>query len=302
LGSTTGSDPQGDPRAGAVVVAAIQTEPVLGDVDTNLTRQSDAVQQAVAGGARLVVLPECSTGGYMFSSRDEAIAVAEDVDRADGPALSAWASWARGHDLYLVGGLVERAGDALYNTAVLVGPEGVVGRYRKAHTWGVDRTIYEPGDLGFPVYDTAIGRVGMLICYDIWFPECGRLLALQGADIVALPCNWVPVPTQHPGVPTLANQLCMTMAHTNLVHVVAASRVGTERGQGFIGSSIIVDHTGAPLAGPASGTDEALLTAIIDPVGSRVERRGNPFNQPLRDRRTDLYAEMLGSDHQSGEY
>ena len=185
---------------------------------------------------------------------------------------------------------------------MLVGPEGLVGRYRKTHTWGIEKELYEPGDVGFPVFDTAIGRLGMLICYDIWFPECGRLLALQGADVIAMPCNWVPVPTQAPGVPAMANQLCMTTAHTNLVHVVAASRAGSERGQEFIGSSIIVDHSGAPLAGPAGTSGEDLLTAVIDPLGSRAARHGNPFNQPLRDRRTDLYAEMLGSTHQPGEY
>ena len=94
----------------------------------------------------------------------------------------------------------------------------------------------------------------------------------------------------------------MTSAHTNLVYVVAASRVGVERGQPFIGRSIIVDHSGAPLAGPASATDPAVLTATIDPIGSRAIRHGNPFNQPLRDRRDDLYAEMLGSAHAPGEY
>ena len=117
-----------------------------------------------------------------------------------------------------------------------------------------------------------------------------------------MPANWVPVPTQADGVPVIANQLCMTAAHTNLVYVAAASRVGVERGQPFIGRSIVVDHTGAPLAGPASGTEEEIVTATIAPIGSRAERRGNPFNQPLRDRRLDLYGEMLGSAHAPGPY
>ena len=238
----------------------------------------------------------------MFASRDDALAVAEVVASGDGPTLESWTRWCREFGLHLVGGFVERLGDVLFNAAVLVGPDGIIGGYRKSHLWGIDRDLYEPGDLGFPVYDTAIGRIGILICYDAWFPECMRLQALQGADVVCMPANWVPVPTQASGVPVLANQLCMTAAHTNLVYVAAASRVGDERGQAFIGRSIIVDHTGAPLAGPASGTDEEVISARIDPFGSRSARRGNPFNQPLRDRRIDLYAEMLGAAHEPGPY
>lgn len=283
-------------------VAAIQTLPLLGEVDANLDRQAALVRDAVAAGSDLVVLPECSNTGYMFASRADAVAVAEDIDAADGPSLSAWSAWAAEYDIHIVAGLVERAGDRLFNSTVLVGPSGVLGRYRKTHTWGIDREIYVAGDLQFPVYDTPIGRIGMLICYDIWFPECARLLALQGADIIAVPANWVPVPTQHPDVPAIADQLCITAAHVNLTYVVGASRVGTERGQEFIGSSIIVGHDGAPLAGPASNCDEEILTARIAPVASRAARRGNPFNQPLRDRRTDLYDEMLGTALEPGEY
>ncbi len=286
----------------AIVAAAIQTEPVLGDVAGNLAHQRTAIEEAAAGAARLVVLPECSTTGYCFESVDEAAAVAEDVEGGDGPALTTWRELAAAHDLHVAAGIVERAGDRLYNAAVLVGPDGLVGHYRKTHLWGIEHDLYTPGDLGFGVFDTPIGRIGIQICYDGWFPEVVRVEALQGADVVCVPANWVPVPTQDPAVPAMANMLCMTSAHTNLVYVVAASRVGVERGQPFIGRSIIVDHSGAPLAGPASATDPAILTATIDPIGSRAERHGNPFNQPLRDRRDDLYAEMLGSAHAPGEY
>jgi predicted amidohydrolase len=289
-------------NGGEIGVAAIQTVPVMNDVAGNLARQATLVAAAAADGADLIVLPECSTTGWVFESRDEARAVAEDLDQADGPALTAWTAWARDLGVHLVAGLVERVGDDLYNASVLVGPDGVIGRYRKTHIWGLEHDIYLPGDLGFPVYDTPLGRIGLLICYDIWFPECIRLEALQGADVVAVSANWVPVPTQHPGVPVIANQLCMTAAHTNLAYVVAASRGGIERGQPFIGSSIVVDHSGAPLAGPADTDGEAIVAARIAPIASRALRRGNPFNQPLRDRRLDLYAEMLGSGHDPGDY
>lgn len=281
-------------------VACIQTRPELAQVERNLARQAQLCAEAGAAGADLIVLPECSTTGWAFESRDQAMSVAEPVP--DGRACTQWAELCRDAGIHLVAGVVEAVGDHLYNTAVLIGPEGHIGSYRKAHTWALEKTFYEPGDLGVPVYDTAIGRIGMHICYDCWFPESFRLMAAQGADLICAPSNWVPVPTQRDDLPAMANLLCMTNAHTNLVFVAAASRVGADGDQPFIGRSIIVDHAGWPLAGPASGTDEEIIYADMDLVGSRAERHGNPFNQPLRDRRLDVYAEMLGSTHEPGEY
>jgi predicted amidohydrolase len=142
----------------------------------------------------------------------------------------------------------------------------------------------------------------MHICYDCWFPESFRLMAAQGADLICAPSNWVPVPTQRDDLPAMANLLCMTNAHTNLVYVAAAGRVGADGDQPFIGQSIIVDHAGWPIAGPASAERPEIIYADVDLIGSRAERHGNPFNQPLRDRRLDVYDEMLGSSHPAGEY
>lgn len=276
-------------------MACLQTDPMLGEVADNVKRQQELIDEAVSSDAHLVVLPECSTTGYCFDSQAEAAAVAEDVGARQGPAITMWSRACADHGIHIVGGLIERDGTVLYNTAVLVGPGGLIGKYRKTHLWGVDLDLYAPGDLGFPVFETPLGRVAMVICYDGWFPECARLEAVQGADVICIPANWVPVPTQDNSVPAMATMLCMTAAHTNLVYVAAASRVGVERGQTFIGRSIIVDHSGAPLAGPASGDREQIIHTRIAPIASRVERRSNPFNQPLRDRRTDLYDEMLGA-------
>src|SRR5262245_46957119 len=182
--------------ADTLTIACLQTDPAIGDVAANLARQRSMVAEAVAGGAAIVVLPECSTGGYVFASRDEAATVAEDIAAGDGPALAAWQQWCAQFGIHLVGGLVERSGGDLYNAAALVGPDGVVGSYRKTHLWGIETGLYKAGDLGLPVYDTPVGRIGMLICYDAWFPECARIEALQGADLICMPANWVPVPTQ----------------------------------------------------------------------------------------------------------
>ena len=281
-------------------IACLQTEPVLGAVTQNLADQAVACAEAIAHGADLLVLPECSTSGWAFESVEQAHEVAEPVP--DGAACQQWLALCRDEGVHLVAGVVERDGDDLFNTAVLIGPDGLIGTYRKAHTWALEKTFYEPGNLGVPVYDTPLGRIGMHICYDCWFPESFRLMAAQGADLICAPSNWVPVPAQRDDLPAMANLLCMTNAHTNLVYVAAAGRVGADGDQPFIGQSIIVDHAGWPIAGPASAERPEIIYADVDLIGSRAERHGNPFNQPLRDRRLDVYDEMLGSSHPAGEY
>jgi N-carbamoylputrescine amidase len=279
--------------AGPYTVACLQTHPCFGDVAGNLARQRELLETAVGAGARLLVLPECCSTGYCFEDEREALSFSEELGR--GPASELWLELAARHDVHIVAGVVERAGGAVYNSAALVGPDGVVGAYRKAHLWNREKEIFAAGDLGFPVYDTPLGRIGMHICYDAWFPEAFRLPALAGADIVCAPCNWVPVPGQPADQAVMASMLCMTGAHSNLLYVAAADRVGEERGQRFLGRSIVVDYGGWPLAGPAGADGEAIVYADIDPIGSRELRASNPFNQPLGDRRTDLYADLLGS-------
>ena len=216
--------------------------------------------------------------------------------------MRAWSEIAAKHKLHLVAGICERDGNKLFNSAVLIGPSGYIGTFRKVHLWNEENLYFEPGDLGFPVFHTAIGRIGMAICYDGWFPETYRLSALQGADIVCVPTNWVPIPGQAEGREAMANILAMAAAHSNSIYVACADRVGTERGQPFEGQSLIVGHTGWPVAGPASRDKEEILTADVALGEARRARNWNAFNQVLRDRRSDLYDEMLGSDIKRGWY
>jgi N-carbamoylputrescine amidase len=221
---------------------------------------------------------------------------------ATGGSIARWAALAAERGLYIVAGFLEREGVKLYNSAIVIGPDGVIGTYRKNHLWADEALYFERGDLGFPVFHTPFGRVGVLICYDGWFPEAWRILALQGADIVCVPTNWVPMAEQPGGMPAMANVLCMGAAHSNSMVVAACDRVGTERGQPFIGQSLIVDHNGWPVAGPASAREPELVTAICDLSQSRRKRNWNDFNQVMRDRRTDLYGEMLGTAVRPGWY
>jgi N-carbamoylputrescine amidase len=236
----------------------------------------------------------------VFANRAEAFALAEEIP--GGPTVAAWAERAARHGLHLVAGICEREGQKLYNSAVVIGPNGHVGTFRKVHLWNEEALYFEPGNLGFPVFHTPIGRIGVAICYDGWFPEAYRLCALGGADIVCVPTNWVPIPGQAEGRQAMANILAMAAAHSNSLFIACADRVGTERGQPFEGQSVIVSYTGWPVAGPASRDAEEIILAEVDLGEARRKRNWNAFNQVLRDRRTDVYDEMLGSGHKRGWY
>jgi predicted amidohydrolase len=276
-----------------ITVACIQMEPKIGEKDTNVARSLEKIAEAAGKGAKLIVLPELCNSGYVFASRQEAFALAEHVP--DGPTTSAWIDAAQRHGAVIVAGICERSGDALYNSAAIVGPDGFMGVYRKMHLWGAENLFFEPGDLGIPVWKTVFGRMAVAICYDGWFPETYRLAALQGADILCVPTNWVPMPDQPEGMMVMANVLAMGGAHSNSMYVAAADRVGAERAQPFLGRSLIVSHTGFPLAGPASESAEEIIYAEVNLSDARRKRVLNSFNQPLRDRRIDVYDEMLGS-------
>lgn len=283
-----------------VRIACLQMEPRVGEKQRNVEQSLAMLAGAAEAGAQLAVLPELCNSGYVFRTRQEAFDAAEEVP--NGPSCRAWAELAARHGMHIVAGIAERDGPALYNAAVVLGPHGMVGKYRKNHLWAAENLFFEPGNLGVPVFHTGIGRIAVAICYDIWFPEIFRLAALQGADLLCVPTNWVPMPEQPGTLPVMANILAMGGAHANAMFVAAADRVGTERGQPFLGRSIIVGHTGWPLAGPASADREEMILADVNLSDARRKRNWSEFNQVLRDRRTDLYAEMLGAKAARGWY
>lgn len=283
----------GTPEA-KVTVACLQFEPQVGSTDRNVSAGLALINEAADQGADLIVLPELSDSGYVFETRQEAYSLSGTAQSS--AALLAWATVAKARGLHIVGGFCERDGNALYNSAAVIGPDGLVGVYRKTHLWGAENLFFERGNLGFPVFTTPIGRIAALICYDGWFPEAWRLCALKGADIVCMPTNWVPMPSQPDNLPSMSNILCMAAAHSNSMFVAAACRTGVERGQPFIGQSLIVNHEGWPIAGPAPFDEMTILLAECNLSDARRKRSLNDFNQLVRDRRADLYGEMLGSD------
>lgn len=151
------SSPQ-HPPAADLRIACVQMAPAMGEVAANVARAGTLVEQAAAQGARLVVLPELANTGYMFESREEAYALAETVP--DGPSARAWIALAQRLGIHLVAGIAERDGGRLYNSALVAGPQGYLGTYRKLHLWGDENLYFEPGDLGLPVFHTEFGRAG----------------------------------------------------------------------------------------------------------------------------------------------
>lgn len=274
-------------RESKIGIACIQMEPIIGNKADNVRRTVALIEAAHARGAHLVVLPELCNSGYVFESREEAFALAEPLE--GGETIAVWSEVAARLGVTLIAGFAEREGHTLYNSAAVIGPYGVIGGYRKLHLWGDEQLYFEPGNLGVPVFNTPFGRIACAICYDIWFPEVFRLAALAGADVLCVPTNWVPMPGQPDGLPVMANMLAMSGAHANGMVVAAADRVGVERGQPFLGNSVIVDSQGWPVAGPASGDAEEVLVAEVSLSDARRHRQLNDFNHVLRDRRPDVY-------------
>lgn len=274
-------------------IACIQFEPRVGDADYNREHSLALIDRAVADGADLVVLPELANSGYVFESMEEARELAEAIPA--GRTCQAWIDAAERHGIHIVAGINEFADDGLFNSAVVTGPDGYIGTYRKVHLWNQENRFFRPGDLGFPVFDTALGKIGVLICYDGWFPESTRECALGGADIICVPTNWVPIPGQREDREAMATILTMSAAHSNRLPIACASRIGTERGQPFIGQSQIVAYSGWPVAGPASTDREEIIYADMDLHSPGRSAAWNEYNRdPLGDRRPDCYAASTG--------
>jgi len=269
-----------------VEVAVCQVSLHVGEVGTNRAAALEAVRAAAAAGARIIVLPELTPSGYVFESPAEARSLAE---RADGPTVTSWAAEAARLDVIIVGGFCELGQDnLLYNSAALVDPGGVRAVYRKAHLWDAESDFFATGSAPPPVVDTQHGRIAMMICYDVEFPEWVRQPALAGADLLAVPTNWPAEPVP-PGERPMVVANVQTAAFANHMFIAAACRVGEERGVSWVGGSLIAGPRGYPLAGPASETEPEVLVAGCD-LRSARSKATSARNDPHRDRRPALYA------------
>jgi predicted amidohydrolase len=277
------ADPASDPRIPLLRIAAAQLAPQLGDVTRNRAATVAAIDEAADLGARLIVLPELCTTGYAFHDAGE---LRPHAETAQGPTLRAWATLARRRDLVVVGGFAEldEQGD-LRNSAAVVDAHGVRAVYRKAHLWDREGLIFRAGDAPPPVVDTAVGRIGVAVCYDLSFPEVTRGLALDGADVVAVPMN-SPLEDVVATPAPIEVVLAMAAAASNRVFVAQADRAGDERGIGWAQATVLVGVTGTVLAAAAPGP--GIVIADVDVLAARDKAWG-PRNDVLRDRRPELY-------------
>ena len=287
---------------GTLRVALIQDRD-RGSVEANLARIEARVAEAAAAGAKLVLLQELHNGAYFCQHES-----VDEFDRAEpipGPSTERLGALAKRHGLVIVSSLFERRAAGLYhNTAVVFEADGrVAGKYRKMHIPDdpgfLEKFYFTPGDLGFEPIDTSVGRLGVLVCWDQWYPEAARLMALAGAELLLYPTaiGWDP---NDPQDEQDRQRMAWILSHrghavANGLPVLSCNRTGFEpsptggSGIRFWGSSIVLGPQGEILAEAETDSD-ALLLADVDLKRSEAVRRIWPF---LRDRRIDAYADLL---------
>lgn len=256
----------------------IQFCPILGNPEKNMEKLESLFQQ-VSSGTNLIVIPELANSGYNFESKEQAFELAEDI--AKSSFVEFLIELARSKNVYIVSGINEKEKDKLYNSSVLVGPHGYIGKYRKIHLFMNEFDFFEKGNLGLPVFDIGFCKLGMLICFDWIFPEVWRMLALKGADVIAHPSNLV-LPYAQQAVPV--------HGMINRTFNITANRIGTERDITFSGKSIISDPLGKTMITAASDKEEVSIVEL-DLSLSR-NKQITTRNHVMRDRRPKIYGDL----------
>ncbi|MFZ0041831.1 MAG: nitrilase-related carbon-nitrogen hydrolase [Solirubrobacteraceae bacterium] len=273
-------------------LAVAQIEAVPLDLEANLRLTSEAVQAAAGRGADLVVLPELVASGYVLD--DPAIRDLAEPGDGSGRALGSWSALAQRLGVAIIGGYPELAGARLFNSVAVIDRTGTLrGGYRKLHLFRGEKQRFEPGDLGLPVFELDGVRVGVIVCYDLRFPETIRLLAIEsGAELIAVPTAWVVGfdPSATPADARISQvEGAIVQANLNQVFVACADLCGSGTGATFLGRSLIASPYGESLVGPLSAADPAVAVAEIDLSEVRgAQDRGGGIS-PRADRRTDVY-------------
>ena len=269
------------PSQGArtIRVRCVELSPVVGDLVANLALVEAAIRDSAGAESELLVLPELATSGYMLSI-EEAHACALSVD---DDAFTRWAGLLR-KDQTVVVGFCEDGGDGrLYNSAAVLTASGVATTYRKTHLWDAEKELFHPGDEAPRVVDTPVGALGVLVCYDLEFPEMPRRLALAGADLIAVPTNWPLVPRPQGEHPPEVIQ-AMAAARASSVAIICCDRRGDERGVRWTEGTAVIGTDGWPL-----GTKSADGLLEVDIVLHEERRTISDRNQVFEDRRPSLY-------------
>ncbi|TXN28943.1 nitrilase-related carbon-nitrogen hydrolase [Lacisediminihabitans profunda] len=271
-------------------IAAVQLSPTIANVRANRDMAAAAIAGALADGADVVVLPELTTSGYVFDSVEELRSVALT---ADDPLFHEWATMAATRPgSVIVAGFAESGADgALYNSAAVVTAAGVLGVYRKVHLWDQEKRFFTAGSDAPLLVETAHGRLGVMICFDLEFPEWTRIAGLAGTEILAVPTNW-PHVDRPDGERAPEVQIAMAAARVNRMAIVCSDRAGAERGVAWNEGTSIIDADGwvVDSVGPGDG----IAWADIDASLSRDKRLAE-LSDAFVDRRPDLYSKFTRS-------
>jgi predicted amidohydrolase len=263
-------------------IAAHQLAPTIANLPANEEMSVAAVRDSVTDGAQLIVMPELTLSGYMLASAEEVRSVAIT---ADHPVFAAWADAVSDTDAVVVGGFAELDDGLVYNSVAVVDGTGVLEVYRKTHLWDKEKLIFTPGSVAPPVIETSLGRLGVIICYDLEFPEMTRSLALRGADLIVVPTNW-PLETPPEGERPPEVTIAMAAAHTNHVGIVCCDRSGTERGQKWNQGTCVINEQGWVIT--ATSEKNGTATADLDIRLSR-DKTISDLCDAFEDRRPELY-------------
>lgn len=263
-----------------------QLAPDVADLATTRAASVVAVQAAVSQGADLIVLPELSSSGYVFASNDEVTAAAVALD---SPLIEAWRRSLAGTDAVLVAGFPLDEDGVIFNAAVMLDATEVLAVYRKVHLWGEERRWFREGEAAPPVVDTAHGRIGLVICYDLDFPEMARGLFHQGVEVLAVPTNW-PTAQVPAGERPAELHDAMSTARLNRMFVACCDRAGQERGVSFAGASAIIGPNGW-IRAERPLRDEGTVIADVDLDDARSTATGE-HNDVRADRRPAVYGQM----------
>ncbi|GGK92634.1 carbon-nitrogen hydrolase [Salinibacterium xinjiangense] len=270
-----------------LVVRAVELAPILGDLSGNIGRITEAIAQAVSDGVQLLVLPELATTGYYLVSREAALAASL---RTDAPQFTRWAAMLA-PDTVVVVGFAERRGDIAYNSAAVLSSGGLLALYRKVHLWDEEKSIFAAGDETQPVVETPLGRIGVLICYDLEFPEVPRSLALRGAELLVVPTNW-PLLARPEGEHPPEVIQAMAAARASAIPVVCCDRCGIEAGKLWTEGTTIIGSDGW-----AAGVRNSHVVTATVTLNAGAGQIG-PRNHVIADRRPNHYAALVTGDEQ----
>ncbi len=259
----------------------VQFRPIFGDIEGNVRQMESLIAPLEAD---LLVLPELANSGYAFTSKEELASLAEPFDNS--PSLDRLQALAAEKNCSMVAGFAEKEGGRLYNSSALLRPDGSRELYRKIHLFGAENRFFTPGDIPFEVHETDAARIGMMICFDWFYPESARVLALKGAQVICHAVNFV-LPWGQRGA--------VFASLWNRVFMVTANRYGTEnRGEfsfTFTGGSQITAPTSDILASAPVDSDAAVVIEI-DPKQAD-NKKINKYNDLLAGRKTDYYKDII---------